>query len=359
MNTNLNRNVSADPLCDSVTGGTCDAATQRKLIIQMPCYNEEGTLGVALSHLPREVPGYDKVEWLIIDDGSTDGTVRVAREHGVDHIVQLRHNEGLAKVFMTGIEACLRRGAHTIVNTDADNQYDASCIGDLVRPIAEGEAEFVVGTRPISQIEHFSPVKKALQKLGSWVVQMASGTRVPDAPSGFRAIHWEAALRLNVFSRYTYTLETIIQAGRNNFRIVSVPVRVNEDLRPSRLVKSIPSYIRRSIVTIVRIFLIYKPFRTFTFFALLFAAAFIALGGRFLFYFAIGEGDGHVQSLILAAIFAIASFLSFSVAIVSDLLSVNRVLLEDLRTRALRQEVTSETEARAMSPDPEPQQSHA
>jgi len=316
------------------------SSKNRKLIIQIPCFNEAETLPIALAALPRKVSGYSHVEWLIIDDGSTDDTVEVARHHGVDHIVQLRHNEGLARGFMAGIEACLKLGAHTIVNTDADNQYDAKSIPDLVRPILEGEADFVIGARPIRQIEHFSPIKKWLQGLGSWVVRVASRTNVPDAPSGFRAMYWEAALRLNVFSQYTYTLETIIQAGRKNMRTVSVPVGVNEDLRPSRLVKSIRSYVWRSIVTIIRIFLIYRPLKTFMLLSMIFGTAFLLVAGRYMYFFAIGEGDGHVQSLVLAVILATASFLSFSVAVIADLLSVNRSLLEDLRQRALRAEIS-------------------
>lgn len=325
----------------SKRAGRAKASRSRKLIIQIPCFNEAETLPIALAALPRRVPGYTEVEWLIIDDGSTDNTVEVARANGVDHIVQLRHNEGLARGFMAGIEACLRLGAHTIVNTDADNQYDANSIPDLVKPILDGEAEFVIGARPIQQIEHFSPIKKFLQGLGSWVVRVASRTDIPDAPSGFRAIYWEAALRLNVFSQYTYTLETIIQAGRKNMRIVSVPVGVNEDLRPSRLVKSIRSYVWRSIVTIIRIFLIYRPLKTFMLLSLIFFTAFLLVAGRFLYFFAIGEGDGHIQSLMLAVILATAGFLSFSVAVVADLLSVNRALLEDLRQRELRREIAS------------------
>jgi glycosyltransferase involved in cell wall biosynthesis len=249
----------------------------RKLIIQIPCYNEAETLPITLDDLPRTVPGYDIVEWLIIDDGSTDKTAEVARQHGVDHIVSLRHNQGLARAFMVGIEACVRLGAHTIVNTDADNQYQAKYIPDLVEPILSGNADFVVGCRPVRDIEHFSPTKKLLQRLGSWTVRFASGADVQDAPSGFRAIHWETALHLNVFSNYTYTLETLIQAGRKNIRIKSVPVDVNGVLRPSRLIRSIPTYIRRSIVTILRIFLIYKPFRTFSVLGLLFGLLFLAV----------------------------------------------------------------------------------
>ena len=316
-----------------------DFQCPRKLIIQIPCYNEAETLPIALADLPREVPGYDVVEWLIIDDGCTDGTVEVARAHGVDHVVSFRHNQGLARAFMAGIEACLKLGADTIVNTDADNQYQARYIPDLTAPIVTREADFVIGCRPVEEIEHFSPAKKMLQRLGSWVVRFASAADVRDAPSGFRAIHWETALRLNVFNEYTYTLETLIQAGRKNMRIVSVPVEVNGDLRPSRLIKSIPVYIRRAIITILRIFLIYKPFRTFATLGAVMGGLALIVGARYLYFLFQGFGDGHVQSLILTAILAAGSFISFSVAILADLVAVNRILLEDLRMRALRHEI--------------------
>ncbi|MEN6587087.1 MAG: glycosyltransferase family 2 protein, partial [Sulfuricella sp.] len=295
-----------------------------KLIIQIPCYNEVGTLAIALAALPRHVPGFDAVEWLIIDDGSKDDTVRIARVNGVDHVVRHTHNQGLARGFMTGLDACLRLGADVIVNTDADNQYNADDIPALVAPILEHRADVVVGARPITAIEHFSPVKKLLQKLGSWVVRVASNTDIPDAPSGFRAMSRAAAQRLMVFNDYTYTLETIIQAGQKNMAIISVPIRVNEDLRPSRLVKSIPTYIKRSIVTIIRIFIIYRPFRFFgTIGAVLFGAGFL-IGLRFLWKFLGGEGEGYVQSLILAALLLGMGFQALLIAFVADLLAANR-----------------------------------
>jgi glycosyltransferase involved in cell wall biosynthesis len=304
-----------------------------KLIIQIPCLNEEGTLAIALKALPREVPGFDVVEWLIIDDGSTDDTVRVARENGVDHVVGHTHNQGLARGFMTGLDACLRLGADVIVNTDADNQYNADDIPALTAPVLAGKADIVVGARPIETIAHFSPVKKLLQKLGSWVVRVASKTEIPDAPSGFRAMSRAAAQRLMVFSDYTYTLETIIQAGQKNMAITSVPVRVNKDLRPSRLLKSIPSYIRRSIVTIIRIFVIYRPFRFFgSIGAVLFGVGFL-IGLRFLWYYLQGNGDGHVQSLILASVLLSMGFQAFLIAFIADLLAANRKLMEDVRYR--------------------------
>jgi len=302
-----------------------------KLIIQMPCYNEAETLSIALNALPREVDGFDKVEWLIIDDGSTDDTVKIAQKNGVDHVVRHTRNLGLARGFMNGLDACLRMGADVIVNTDADNQYNADDIPALIGPIMKGEADIVVGARPVETIEHFSPVKKFLQRIGSWVVRVASHTDIPDAPSGFRAISRKAAQQLMVFTDYTYTLETIIMAGQKNMAITSVPVRVNEDLRPSRLVKSIPSYIKRSIITIVRIFVIYRPFRFFvTIGTVLFGLGFL-IGLRFLYYYLAGEGEGHIQSVILSGMLLGMGFQTVLVAFLADLLAANRKILEDIR----------------------------
>ncbi|MGB6228722.1 MAG: glycosyltransferase family 2 protein [Litorimonas sp.] len=314
----------------------------KKLIIQIPCYNEEETLAIALKELPKAVPGFDVVEWLIIDDGSTDKTVEVALENGVDHIISLGHNRGLARGFMAGIEACLSLGADVIVNTDADNQYDATGIPDLVRPIVEQEAEFVIGERPISDTDHFSAVKKFLQKFGSWAVRVASKTAVPDAPSGFRAISRDAAMRLYVFSEYTYTLETIIQAGRSNIRVMSVPIRTNEDLRPSRLVKSIGSYVRRSMMTIIRIFLLYKPMRAFFLMGSVFWIMALLLGGRYLYELAIDADTQRIQSLVLTSILAMAGLICFAIAIVADLLAMQRRLLEEIRYRLLRSDLDND-----------------
>jgi len=302
-----------------------------KLIIQIPCYNEEDTIAVTLAALPREVEGFDSVEWLIVDDGSTDQSVAVARRNNVDHVVRHTHNRGLAHAFMTGIEACLKLGADVIVNTDADNQYNAEDIPKLVAPILENRAELVLGARSIDTIEDFSRVKKLLQKAGSWVVRAASKTDIPDAPSGFRAISRSAALRLMVFNDYTYTLETIIQAGQKNMAICSVPVRTNRATRPSKLVKSIPSYIRHSLNTIVRIFVIYRPFRFFSIIgATLFGLGFL-IGVRFLVQYFSGTGQGHIQSLILAGALLVMGFQTVLIAFVADLLSANRKLLEDIR----------------------------
>lgn len=305
-----------------------------KLIIQIPCFNEAQTLSTALSALPRTVSGFSSVEWLIVDDGSQDSTVEVARAHGVDHIVRHTGNKGLARAFMTGLETCLQLGADVIVNTDADNQYNADDIPTLTLPILQQRAEIVVGARSIATIEHFSPVKKMLQNLGSWVVRVASRTDIPDAPSGFRAMSRSAAQRLMVFNDYTYTLETIIQAGQKNMAIVSVPIRVNEDLRPSRLVKNIPSYIQRSIFTIIRIFIIYRPGSFFgTIGTGLFGVGFL-IGLRFLWHYLQGNGSGHIQSLILASVLLGMGFQTLLVAFVADLLAANRKLLEDIRFKA-------------------------
>lgn len=309
------------------------SGTIMKLIIQIPCYNEAGTLAIALNALPRHVAGFESVEWLIIDDGSSDDTVKVARANGVDHIICHTRNQGLARGFMTGLDACLRLGADVIVNTDADNQYQAEDIPALTAPILNRTADIVVGARPIETIEHFSPVKKALQKLGSWVVRIASKTDIPDAPSGFRAMSRAAAQRMMVFNDYTYTLETIIQAGQKNMAITSVPVRVNDDLRPSRLVKSIPSYIKRSIITIIRIFIIYRPFRFFTTIGAVLFGLGALLGLRFIGFYLQGNGDGHVQSLILASTLLVMGFQTFMVAFLADLLAANRKLIEDVRVR--------------------------
>ncbi|CAA6819896.1 MAG: Glycosyltransferase (EC [uncultured Sulfurovum sp.] len=302
-----------------------------KLIIQIPCYNEAGTLAIALGALPREVEGFDKVEWLIINDGSTDDTVKVAKECGVDYIVDFKYNQGLAKGFMAGLNECLKQGADVIVNTDADNQYEADDIPKLTAPILANEAEYVVGERPISQTEHFSPTKKFLQKLGSWVVRKASNTNIPDAPSGFRAMSKECAEQLNVYNNYTYTLETIIQAGQKNMAITSVPIRTNEDLRPSRLFSSIPNYIKKSVVTIVRIFVVYKPFSFFmSIAAVLFGLGFL-LGLRYLYFILSGDGDGHTQSVILAGVLMGMGVQAALIAFVADLLAVNRQLLEKIK----------------------------
>ncbi|MEL7068342.1 MAG: glycosyltransferase family 2 protein [Cyanobacteria bacterium J06581_3] len=310
-----------------------------KLIIQIPCYNEENTLGVTLSELPRQVPGIDCVEWLIVDDGSRDRTSEVAKEWGVDHIIRFSQNRGLAKGFMAGLEASLMAGADIIVNTDADNQYCAADIPKLVEPILAGHAQIVIGARPIQEIEHFSPVKKLLQRLGSWAVRIASRTAVADAPSGFRAISREAALELNVFNEYTYTLETIIQAGQKGMAVVSVPIRTNGYLRPSRLVKSLFSYVQRSLITMLRIFITYKPFSFFMWLGSIpFTLGFL-LGVRWLVLYFGGTPRSHVPSLILSAILILIGSQLWVVGLLADLLAVNRKLLEEVQLRLRRADI--------------------
>jgi glycosyltransferase involved in cell wall biosynthesis len=304
-----------------------------KLIIQIPCFNEEATLAITLNALPRHVPGIDVIEVLVVDDGSVDRTVEVAKANGVHHIVRQIRNRGLARAFVAGLDAAINAGADIIVNTDADNQYRADDIEKLCQPILEGKAEIVVGARPITEIAHFSPFKKALQRLGSWAVRVASNTHIADAPSGFRAMSRDAAAQTKVYSDYTYTLETIIQAGQRGMVITSVPIRVNGDLRPSRLMKSMASYLKRSVLTIVRIFIIYKPLR---FFASL-GATFFLIGAviwmRFLFYYLQDEGGGHIQSLILGAVLIGISFLLLVLGLLADLIAVNRTVLEKVEWR--------------------------
>ena len=320
-----------------------------KLVIQIPCYNEAESLPVTLAALPRSVPGCAVVEWLVIDDGSSDDTAAVAQRHGVDHVVRHSSNRGLAAAFMSGLDAAAALGADIIVNTDADNQYDARDIATLVQPILEGQAEFVVGARPIESTRHFSWLKRRLQAMGSRVVRMASNTSVADAPSGFRALTRDVALRLNVFNSYTYTLETIIQAGRSNIRVISVPVRTNPDLRPSRLVKSMGNYVLRSITTIVRIFATYRPMLFFWLLGAIFATAGIAAGVRFLVYAMLGQGNGHIQSVIFSAMCVTVGFLLFMLGFLSDLMATNRRLLERIEWRLRKAELHERDEAAARS----------
>jgi glycosyltransferase involved in cell wall biosynthesis len=322
----------------------------RKLIIMIPCLNEAETLPLTLADLPRRVQGYDKVEWLIIDDGSTDGTAEVARAHGADHILSMGHNQGLARAFLAGLEAALVLGAHTIVNTDADNQYAASSIPDLVQPILDGRALMVIGERPIDSIEHFSPLKRRLQHIGSGAVRWASRTDIRDAPSGFRAIHWKAAIRTYVFNSYTYTLETIIQAGRTNTPVISVPVKVNTDLRPSRLITSTWNYVGRSLLTISRILVLYRPLQSFAAIGAACLAPGVILWARFIYFFLTQESSGHIQSLVFAAALTVTSMIMFAVGILADLMAANRALLEDVRARLLRREIERHLDAAADGP---------
>jgi Glycosyltransferases involved in cell wall biogenesis len=304
-----------------------------KLIIQIPCLNEEKSLGITYGDLPKRIDGIDEIEYLIINDGSTDNTVEAAKILGIHHIVSFKNNKGLAAAFMAGLDACLRLEADIIVNTDADNQYYGGDIATLIQPILDGSADMVIGERPINSIEHFTWIKKKLQKLGSWSVRLASDTDVPDAPSGFRAYSREAALRLNVVSKYTYTLETIIQAGRMNMAIASVPIRTNSELRKSKLLKSMSSYIRRSVATIFRIFMMYKPLKVFVSVGLFLISISLLLGLRYLYYYLSGTGQGHIQSLILAAILVVIGSQTIVLGLISDLIASNRKLLEDIQYR--------------------------
>ncbi len=311
------------------------------LFIQIPCYNEEETIGTTLDALPDSISGIEAIKTLIIDDGCTDDTVDVAREHGADYVVQFRRNRGLARAFEAGIQACLDHGADLIVNTDADNQYCADDIPKLIAPVIDDEADIVIGARPIAEIEHFSATKKLLQRLGSTVVRHVSSTDVEDAPSGFRAFSRQAAEQLKVFGDYTYTIETVIQAGQKGFQIQSVPIRVNEDLRPSRLVKSIPDYIIRSVTTMGRIYLIYRPLRLFIPVAILTFLLGFGLGIRYLYFMAMGQGEGHIQSVILSALFLASSGMTALIGVLADLIATNRKLLERLNTdlRTTRREL--------------------
>jgi glycosyltransferase involved in cell wall biosynthesis len=326
-----------------------------KLVIQIPCYNEEGTLEITLSSLPREIPGITEIEWLIIDDGSQDGTVEIAKTLGVHHIIRFPKNRGLARAFMAGLEGALAAGADIVVNLDADNQYCAVDIPKLVQPVLEGRAEMVIGSRPIDEIQHFSPWKKLLQRLGSWLVRVASKTTVVDAPSGFRAISRNAALRLNVFNEYTYTLETIIQAGRRGITVLSVPIRTNEQLRPSRLVKSTLDYVRRSILTILRIFMTYCPMRFFLFLGAIPFSLGVLLGVRWIVLFWNGPPASHIPSLVLTAILLIFGVQLGVVGLIAELLAVNRSLLEDVQFRMRRSELPSRPGHSSLVKNPHPE----
>lgn len=302
-----------------------------KLIVQIPCFNEEHSLPVSIPPIPKNIKGIDQVEILIVDDGSKDKTREVAKKLGVNHIVGFPSNKGLAKGFMLGLHACLENGADIIVNTDADNQYDANCIPDLIAPILDGTADMVVGERPILNHKEFSIVKKMLQKIGSLVVRFLSGTDVKDAPSGFRAFSREAALQLNVHSGYSYTMETLIQAGRKNLKVVSVPVKVNPFLRPSRLFKNMFSYIKKSLSTIIRSFIIYNSFSFFMTVGLTMTTVATLIGIRFIYYYLNGFGSGKIQSLILGSSLGLGGLLIIMFGFISDLLTTNRNILENIQ----------------------------
>ena len=300
-----------------------------KLIIQIPCYNEENTLPDVVNDLPKQIDGIDVIEYLVIDDGSSDKTIEVAKELGVHHILGLGSNHGLAKAFTKGINYCLQNGADIIVNTDGDNQYNAEYIKDLIGPILENTADIVIGARPIESIKHFSAIKKKLQRVGSRVVRGFSGTDIPDTTSGFRAYSAEAACQLHVFNRYTYTLETIIQAGAMDMRITSVPIGVNPKTRDSRLMKSLPSYISRSVWVILRSYVIYKPFMTFFYAFLITGIIGLIPCLRFLYYYYAGERAGHIQSLLFGVVMLIISFNLLSLGILGHLISANRKLINE------------------------------
>lgn len=323
------------------------------LIIQIPCYNEETTLPQVVSDLPYSLPGITRLETMIIDDGSTDDTVAVARSLGISHIIRHSHNRGLAEAFQTGLEECLKLGADIIVNTDGDHQYPGGQIARLIEPILRGEADIVIGDRQTDSIGHFSLLKKALQKWGSWVVRLASGTQVPDATSGFRAYSREAALRMSILTRYTYTLETIIQAGKKGLRIASVPVTVNDPLRESRLVKSNWSYVKHSAATILRLYALYEPFRTFIILSLPFVLVGIYLLGRFLYiYFTGGSGIGrYIQSVVIGGTSLTIGLLLVILGIIADLIATNRLLIEEMLYRTKRQELGNHAQKEARQPE--------
>ncbi|MDO9264840.1 MAG: glycosyltransferase family 2 protein [Desulfosalsimonadaceae bacterium] len=313
-----------------------------KLIVQIPCFNEEHTLPQTVADIPRHIEGVDVVELLIIDDGSTDRTVAVARELGVDHIVSHRRNRGLALTFMTGIEACLQLGADIIVNTDGDNQYCGADIPSLIRPILDKKADIVIGDRQTDTIEHFGFVKKKLQKTGSMLVRLLSQTRVPDAVSGFRAFSRDAAMQINIVSRYSYTIETVIQAGNKSLAIASVPVRTNPKTRDSRLIKSIPNFIFNQINTMVRMYAMFRPLKAFFIVGGLCILAGMIPSARFLFFYLAGKGDGHIQSLIMAAVLLIIGFQVLVLGLLGDLISHNRKLIEEALLRVRRMEMDKE-----------------
>ena len=324
-----------------------------KLIVQIPAFNEEATIAQALRDIPKKIDGITSIETLIIDDGSSDKTVEAARKAGATHVVQLKTHRGLSAAFVAGIDAALRLGADVIVNTDADNQYSGADIARLVTPIVKGSAEVVIGDREVASSPHMSGMKKMLQRLGSWTVGKASGLSISDVTSGFRAFSREAAMQINVFNPFTYTLETVIQAGNRNLGVQSVPVRTNAPTRPSRLYRGVGTYMRKSVATIFRIYTIYRPLKTFFAIGALLLLAGLAIGARFLYY-----GSGHVQSLILAAVFLIAGFQTMLIGLLADLIAVNRRISEDMLIRLKRLEMPQRQQQhqrpRESKPQPRP-----
>ncbi len=333
-----------------------------KLIIQIPCLNEAATLPGTLADLPKSIPGIDRIEILVIDDGSRDGTSEVARAHGVQHVVRFRRNKGLAAAFRAGIDACVKLGADFIVNTDADNQYVGADIATLIAPLVAGEADIVIGDRNIQTIQHLTQRRKRLQALGSWVVRQVSGTEVPDTTSGFRAYTREAALRMTIVSDFSYTLESIIQAGKKRMAIAHVPIRTNPRVRESRLFDNAWTYIKRSGATIVRIYAMYEPLKVFTYIGSVIALAGVTVSVRFLYYYVTGTGYGHLQSLILSAVLMIVGFQVLLIGLVADVISGNRKLIEDLLYRVRSIELTLQppppTEAAKTAEPPSRQVTH-
>ncbi len=323
-----------------------------KLIIQIPCLNEAATLPATLRDLPRQIPGIDTIEILVIDDGSKDDTARVAREHGVEHVIRFPRNRGLAAAFTAGIDACLKRGADFIVNTDADNQYAGADVPKLLAPLLAGEAEVAIGDRNISSLRHLPVSRRALQHLGSWVVRQVSNTTVPDTTSGFRAFTREAALRMTIVSEFSYTLESIIQSGKKRLAITHVPIATNPKTRESRLFDSMTSYIKKSAATIIRVYAMYEPLKIFTYIgSVVFGAGFL-ISLRFLYFYLNGLGQGHLQSLILSAVLMIVGFQVLLIGLVADVISGNRKLIEDVlyRIRTMELARQDETPVRPSSP---------
>lgn len=329
-----------------------------KLIIQIPCFNESQTLPQTVQALPHKLDGIDVIEYLVVDDGSTDNTAQTARQAGVHHVIRISRNVGLAASFMAGLEASIKLGADIIVNTDADNQYFAEDIQPLLEPILAGRADMVVGDRGVATLADFSMLKRNLQRLGSWVIGLASGIKTPDATSGFRAITREAALRTLVLSEYSYTLETLIQAGSRHMAIEYVPVRTNPKTRPSRLMRNIPHYLAHSVSTIVRAYTMYRPLRVFSALGLFFILGGVVLGLRFLYFFIIGQGAGHIQSVILTAILLIVGFQVLLIGLVADLIGFNRKILEEVLYRLRKQEIETGFPSEPFSAAQDDQTSH-
>jgi glycosyltransferase involved in cell wall biosynthesis len=322
-----------------------------KLIVQIPCYNEEATLPQTLADIPRQIEGIDEVEVLVVDDGSSDNTVAVAEAHGVEHIIRHKNNQGLARAFKTGLDASIREGADIIVNTDGDNQYRGKYIADLVAPILAGQADIVIGDRQVYANQHFSKIKRCLQALGSFVVRRLSKTEVPDAVSGFRAISRSAAIGMNILSPFSYTIEMLIQAGQRKLAIVSVPIETNAPTRKSRLFKTVPHFLQKSLTTMVRAYTMYHPLRMFFLLGTVLMIAGAIPVGRFLYYFVVGEGTGHIQSLVLGGTFLIMGFMSYLVSLIADIINFNRQLIEMTLRRVTEMELRLEQRERQASDD--------